>query len=100
MDQVEVLDAATVDAELAETGLAWRREGNELTRTWSGEDFAEALAFVNAVGVLAEEADHHPDIDIRWNRVVLRLSTHSAGGITRRDLQLASRIDALASPGD
>jgi 4a-hydroxytetrahydrobiopterin dehydratase len=50
---------------------------------------------VNAVGALAERVDHHPDIDIRWNRVYLRLSTHSAGGITQRDLDLAAQIDGL-----
>jgi 4a-hydroxytetrahydrobiopterin dehydratase len=51
------------------------------------------------VGAVAEEMDHHPDIDIRWNVVTLRLSTHSAGGITRLDLELAARIDALAGSG-
>jgi 4a-hydroxytetrahydrobiopterin dehydratase len=49
---------------------------------------------VNAVGALAEAADHHPDIDIRWNTVTLRLATHSAGGITEKDLALAAGIDA------
>ena len=53
-------------------------------------DFAGALAFVNAVGALAEAADHHPDIDIRWDTVTLRLSTHSAGGLTEKDLALAA----------
>jgi 4a-hydroxytetrahydrobiopterin dehydratase len=61
----------------------------------TGRVFADALAYVNAVGALAEEMDHHPDIDIRWNRVTLRLSTHSAGGITEADLELGRRIDAL-----
>ena len=58
--------------------------------------FADALAYVNAVGALAEEMNHHPDIDIRWNRVTLRLSTHDAGGLTQADLELARRIDALS----
>ena len=57
--------------------------------------FAGALAFVNQVGELAEAADHHPDIDIRWDTVTLRLSTHSAGGLTENDLALAGQIDAI-----
>ena len=71
--------------------------GDELVKTRRGEDFADALAYVNAVGALAEEMDHHPDIDIRWNTVTLRLTTHSAGGLTRLDLELARRIDALSA---
>jgi 4a-hydroxytetrahydrobiopterin dehydratase len=59
------------------------------------DDFAGALAFVNLVGEIAERANHHPDIEIRWNTVTLRLSTHSAGGITSADLELAKQIDAL-----
>jgi len=58
-------------------------------------DFAGALAWVNQVAERAEAANHHPDIDIRWNAVTLRLSTHSAGGITHADLDLAAQIDAL-----
>jgi 4a-hydroxytetrahydrobiopterin dehydratase len=95
---VDVLDPATVDAALSE-GLAWDRQGAEIVKSHRGKDFAQALAYVNAVGGLAEEVNHHPDIDIRWNVVTLRLSTHSAGGITQRDLDLARRIDALPLPG-
>lgn len=90
----DLLDPASVDAALAE-GMAWERQGDMLVKTRRGKDFADALAYVNAVGALAEQMDHHPDIDIRWNRVTLRLSTHSAGGITDADLELARRIDAL-----
>jgi len=81
-----------VDAALA--GSEWERVGGEIVTTRRGQDFASSLAFVNGVGVLAEDMDHHPDIDIRWNVVTLRLSTHSAGGITELDLELARRIDA------
>jgi 4a-hydroxytetrahydrobiopterin dehydratase len=91
---VDLLDLATVDALLGE-GLAWERSGNELVKVRTGRDFADALAYVSAVGALAEEQGHHPDIDIRWNEVTLRLSTHSAGGITMADVELARRIDAL-----
>ena len=95
---MEVLDHGTVDAELAD-GIAWERQGDELVKTRRGKDFADALAYVNAVGALAEEMNHHPDIDIRWNVVTLRLTTHSEGGITRLDLDLARRIDALSGTG-
>ncbi|HMK96243.1 MAG TPA: 4a-hydroxytetrahydrobiopterin dehydratase, partial [Acidimicrobiales bacterium] len=95
---MELLDLARVDETLA-GGLGWRRDGNELVKMWSGKDFAAALAYVDRVGALAEEANHHPDIDIRWNKVTLRLSTHSAGGLTQRDLDLARRIDALGTLG-
>ena len=91
------VDLARVDEVLA--GSGWRREGNELVKTWSGKDFAAALAYVNLVGALAEEANHHPDIDIRWNKVTLRLSTHSAGGLTQADLDLAVQVDALGTRG-
>jgi 4a-hydroxytetrahydrobiopterin dehydratase len=90
---MEVLGTSEVDAAVA--GLRWERRGSELVKVRAGEDFASSLAYVNAVGALAEEIDHHPDIDIRWNKVTLRLSTHSAGGITKADLELARRIDSL-----
>ena len=70
----------------------WQIENGELTRTFTFADFRAALAFVNHVGELAEAANHHPDIDIRWNRVRLALVTHSAGGLTKKDFDLAARI--------
>jgi 4a-hydroxytetrahydrobiopterin dehydratase len=96
---VELLDPATVDAALAD-GVAWERQGDELVKTRRGKDFADALAYVNAVGALAEAMNHHPDIDIRWNTVTMRLTTHSDGGLTDLDLELARRIDALSGSGD
>jgi 4a-hydroxytetrahydrobiopterin dehydratase len=89
-----VLDPATVDSALAE-GIAWDRSGHELVKVHRENDFAGALDYVNRVGELAERLNHHPDIDIRWNTVTLRLSTHSAGGITAADLDLAKQIDEL-----
>jgi 4a-hydroxytetrahydrobiopterin dehydratase len=91
----EIIDGAAVDDQLARRGILWRREGDELVKQSSHEGFAGALAYVNRVGELAEAADHHPDIDIRWNAVTLRLSTHSAGGLTEKDLSLAAEIDAI-----
>jgi 4a-hydroxytetrahydrobiopterin dehydratase len=90
-----VLSPDEVDAALAEQGLAWERTGDELVTTVELHDFAAALAFVNAVGAAAEAANHHPDIDIRWNKVHLVLSTHSAGGLTVLDIALAAAIDRL-----
>jgi len=90
-----VLSAEEVDAALAEQGLAWEHVGDELVTTVELRDFAAALAFVNAVGAAAEAANHHPDIDIRWNKVHLVLSTHSAGGLTVLDIALAAAIDRL-----
>ncbi len=90
-----VLSAADVDAALEEQQLAWSRQGDELKTSVKLHDFAGALAFVNAVGAAAEAANHHPDIDIRWNTVHLTLSTHDSGGITVLDLALAAAIDRL-----
>ncbi len=78
-------------------GSPWARDGNAIAREWKLADFAEAIAFVNSVAELAQEADHHPDILVHgWNKVRLELSTHSAGGLTDADLALARRIDALS----
>jgi 4a-hydroxytetrahydrobiopterin dehydratase len=94
----ERLTDAQIDAALSR--LQWQRDGDAFVRTVKLKGFREALGFVNAVGDLAEQYDHHPDIDIRWNRVHLRLSTHSAGGITPMDVTLAEAIDALEpAPG-
>ncbi|MBI1952848.1 MAG: 4a-hydroxytetrahydrobiopterin dehydratase [Candidatus Omnitrophica bacterium] len=72
----------------------WELKDGAIVKLYKFKDFQEALTFVNRVGALAEEADHHPDIDIRWNKVTLRLSTHSAGGLTDKDFALARAIDA------
>jgi 4a-hydroxytetrahydrobiopterin dehydratase len=74
----------------------WQREGDTLVRTLRFADFVHAVDFVEAVAQIAEELQHHPDIDIRYNKVTLRLSTHSAGGLTTNDLALAERLDKVA----
>ena len=74
----------------------WRIEGGELMRTFTYQDFRAALAFVNKVGDLAEKAGHHPDIDIRYNKVRLGLVTHDAGGLTSKDFDLAASVDKLS----
>ncbi len=73
----------------------WELEGKEITRTYVFKDFSQSMGFVTRVGLEAEKADHHPDIDIRWNKVTLTLSTHSEGGLTARDLILADAADHL-----
>ncbi len=91
----DLLAHGEVDRALLEGSLGWVRDDEVLVKTSKRHGFAGALEYVNAVGRLAEAADHHPDIDIRWNTVTLRLTTHSAGGLTRKDLDLAAAVDAL-----
>jgi 4a-hydroxytetrahydrobiopterin dehydratase len=73
----------------------WKVASGELVRTFQFNDFRSALGFVNRVGELAEEASHHPDIDIRYSRVRLGLTTHDAGGLTAKDFDLAGRAEKL-----
>jgi 4a-hydroxytetrahydrobiopterin dehydratase len=93
---MKLLDEAALERRLAELH-GWTRDGNRIRRTFEFSSFPAAIAFVNRVAGLAEEADHHPDIDIRYRRVDLALSTHSAGGITARDIDLAGAVDRLSS---
>jgi 4a-hydroxytetrahydrobiopterin dehydratase len=90
---------ASLTPEEAKSRLAalpgWQIEGGELVKTFSFANFVEALRFVNRVGEAAEKAGHHPDIDIRYNRVRLALITHDAGGLTEKDFALASQANSL-----
>jgi 4a-hydroxytetrahydrobiopterin dehydratase len=70
----------------------WAVQDGMLVRFWSFDDFVQAMAFVNRVAELAEQAGHHPDIDIRYNRVKLALVSHDAGGITARDAKMARTL--------
>lgn len=74
----------------------WRRRGLAIHRTFQFKDFPAAIKFVGKVAVLAEKAWHHPDIDIRWNKVTLVLTTHDEGGLTEKDFALAEKFDRLA----
>jgi len=74
----------------------WQIESGEIVRTFQFKDFVAALEFVNLIGKLAEVAGHHPDIDIRYNRVRLALVTHDAGGLTEKDFDLAAQAQNLA----
>jgi 4a-hydroxytetrahydrobiopterin dehydratase len=73
----------------------WTKRRNEIKKKFEFKDFVQAMGFVNSVALLAERANHHPDIDIRWNKVLLVLSTHSEGGITKKDIALAKGIQSL-----
>ncbi len=74
----------------------WAIDGVSIRREFVFDDFNEALGFVVRVGAASEVADHHPDIDIRWNKVTIVLTTHSAGALTSKDLALASQFDTFA----
>ena len=88
---------AVLTPEQIEHGLIsvphWHLENGEIVREFKFEDFREAMSFVNSVAAAAEAAGHHPDIDIRYNRVRLALSSHDAGGITEKDFSLAAEIN-------
>jgi 4a-hydroxytetrahydrobiopterin dehydratase len=80
--------------------VGWNEGSDGLEREFLFEDFAAAMNFVKKVAREAEKACHHPDIDIRWNRVILRLISHDEGRITERDFALAGRISAIAAGGN
>ncbi len=73
----------------------WKREGSLISRTYSFRRFLDGIDFVKQLADKAEAVNHHPDIDIRYNKVTLRLTTHDAGGLTEKDFLLASTIDAV-----
>jgi len=79
------------------TPADWREEGGALVRELEFASFAEAIAFVTRLARLADAEDHHPDIDIRYRRVIVRWTTHAAGAVTERDRELAARTSALVS---
>jgi 4a-hydroxytetrahydrobiopterin dehydratase len=95
-EDMALLEDDRIDEALS--GGDWRREGDAIVRDLQFRDFQGAIAFVNTVADLAEEANHHPDLLVHgWNKVRLTLSTHSEGGVTQNDLDLAGRIDAVVS---
>ena len=102
LESLESFAAGQVKMTEAQTVLAllklpeWNRTGDVIARTFAFKDFPAAIEFTNAVASLAEQAQHHPDIDVRWNKVTLALTTHSAGGLTGKDLELARQIEKLA----
>jgi 4a-hydroxytetrahydrobiopterin dehydratase len=84
-----------VEIHRALAGLnGWSRRGDALVKTFTFQRFADGIAFVNRVARIADEMDHHPDIDIRYTKVTMSLSTHDAGGVTKTDFTLAERIES------
>lgn len=88
------LDEAKIVSALAALPQ-WKRDGEIISRAFEFLDFPAAMRFVNAVAEIAEQAQHHPDIDVRWNKVTLALTTHDAGGLTEKDFALARHCDGL-----
>jgi len=86
------LTSAQIQKRLKELAT-WRKRGDTIWRTFEMADFVAAMKFVKHVARLSENANHHPDIDIRWNKVTLTLSTHSAGCLTEKDFDLATKLD-------
>ena len=88
----ELLEDEEIEQRLDELG-DWEREGAEIQKVFEFDDFTTAIKFVNDVAKLADRYDHHPDIDIRYAKVKLSLTTHSEGGLTPRDFDLAADIE-------
>ncbi|HYH60108.1 MAG TPA: 4a-hydroxytetrahydrobiopterin dehydratase [Thermoleophilaceae bacterium] len=74
----------------------WGREGDAIVRTFEFKDFVGSVDFVNRLTPVAEDMNHHPDLSISWNKVTVSLSTHSEGGLTTNDFELAAKLDPLA----
>jgi len=81
-------------------GWCFEDGGKAMLRTFKFKDFSEAFGFLTRVALHAEKADHHPEFTNVWNRVDFRLTSHDAGGVTERDIKLASAINALAATGE
>lgn len=98
--ETKPLVGAALEALAAELGGGWEVvEGHHLEKRYAFEDFVEALAFTNRVGALAELLNHHPDIELAWGRVKLRIWSHDAGGLTVSDFIWAAKADELVSSG-
>ena len=93
---IQALSEAEIAGELARASL-WRREGQEIVRSFKFPSFADSIDFVNRVATQADAADHHPDILVQYNKVTLRLSTHDANGLSSRDFAFAKVADELCS---
>ena len=91
---MEKLSEAQIASRLASLD-AWQRSGSAIERVWVFKDFLQAMQFINQVATAAEQANHHPDMNIVYNKVTLRLSTHDAGGLTDRDFTLAAELNKI-----
>lgn len=90
-----LLNENEIQEALGTVSDAWRQDGGAITRTFKFTDFVESVGFVDRLVAPAEELAHHPDVAISWNEVVVTVSTHSEGGLTAADFELAAKIDAL-----
>ncbi|HSE10428.1 MAG TPA: 4a-hydroxytetrahydrobiopterin dehydratase [Nocardioidaceae bacterium] len=90
-----LLSQEEIDRALSTELPGWRQEGDAITRTVKAASFMDGIRLVQQVAEVAEDLDHHPDIDIRWTRITFSLTTHAVGGLTARDLRLAGDIDRL-----
>ena len=93
MAELQLLDEEEIEQRLDELSADWEREGDEIQKVYEFDDFPSAIKFVTGVAKLADRYDHHPDIDIRYSRVRLVLSTHAEGGLTALDFDLAGEIE-------
>src|SRR5918912_3751564 len=94
-DTMAALNDEEIERRLADAE-GWERDGDSLRKEFQLDDFKGSVDFVNRITEPAEEMNHHPDLTISWNKVTVSLSTHSEGGITANDFELAARIDPLA----
>lgn len=92
------LDEGEVEYALASL-KGWTRAGAAITKTFAFATFLDGIAWVDRVALIAERLDHHPDLDIRYNKITATLSTHSAGGLTKLDFELARDMDAAVGTG-
>lgn len=95
MGRTPLLSDAEATAALAALD-GWSRTGDEIEKTFERTTFADAISFVVRIGFLAEAADHHPDLDVRWRRVRVALTTHDSGGLTALDVEVAKQIEEVA----
>lgn len=89
-----LFDAAAAAPRLTALGGEWTMDKDWLVRTYKTDGWRSTMLAVNAIAFLAEAGNHHPDLEVHWDSIVVRLQTHSAGGVTEKDLQLAERIEA------
>jgi 4a-hydroxytetrahydrobiopterin dehydratase len=93
---VEKLNAESIKGWLG-THRGWRRQANKLTKEFVFPSFRDSIVFVNRIASVADQHNHHPDIDVRYSKVIVTVTTHDAGGITTKDLDLAEQIDFATS---
>ena len=88
-----LLGDSDIEARLADLD-GWTREGDEIKKVFKLDDFKGSVDFINRLTPIAEEMNHHPDLEVSWNKVTVSISTHSEGGLTENDFELARKIDS------